>query len=260
MFDLQNLRLNQLKNLDNIKASEFYSHLINDVTLRLEPIDKKYKNILIIDDEFELVSKPLRSIYDRTIFTVRDHDQLHTQLAEHFDLILFPFGLHWVNEVQLLLSQIKLLLKKDGIFMANFIGGGSLNLLRRLLIKLEIEANIGHTPHISPFIQFDHVVPLLQQAGFTENITDMEAFELEYESPLLLMKAMQKLGQSNALTGAVKYSITKKMYQALKHYSEDRFIDHINIITLLACPIKKGIKLKPEFYEISEGSTVKTEP
>jgi SAM-dependent methyltransferase len=250
MFNLKKLKLSGIRHSESIKDAKFYSFLIEDIIDRLEPIDKFFTNILIIDNNLKFFFPELQNKFDQTsnIYRWQYLDGFDDNLQNlEFDLIIFPYALHWVTDVQQLLASLREMLKLDGILICNFVGGGSLQKLRRTLIKLEMEYNRFHVPHISPFIQFEHVTPLLIQAGFIETIIDMEPLELEYKSPLALMKAIQNLGQSNALANT-GYSITKEMYNTLKEEQSESFIDHLNLITFVTSKVKRSIKLKSKYF------------
>ena len=250
MFDIKKLELNRTKAKDFIQTSPFHQFIQTDILDRLEPIEKNFKEILIINPIIEeMLILHLRKLSPEHNLTISGADQNIDYPADKFDLIIFPFGLHWVNNLQAFLVKIHQILHRNGIFICNFPGGGSLMQLRRTLVEVESAYSISHAPHISPFIQFEQVSPLLQHAGFAENIIDMESVELEYESPLSLMLALKNAAESNVLTDGVSYSITKKMYQALKQTTHNLFTDRINLITFLSSPSKNSIKLKSGYYE-----------
>ncbi len=136
------------------------------------------------------------------------------------------------------------MLKSDGIFVANFAGAGSLASLKKILLLLEQEYNQKHIPHVSPFIKIEYVNFFLQQAGFLENIIDLRPIILEYNSPLDLMYALKKIGESNCLKDSIAYSINKMMYKELEKKITSKFIDHIQLITFIAARIKHTIRLK----------------
>jgi hypothetical protein len=142
------------------------------------------------------------------------------------------------------LANVKSLLKPDGIFICNFPVWGSLSNLRQLLFLAEEATSKQHFPHISPFIRFEDVPPLLQQSGMLENIIDCEVLTLEHESPLLLMKWLKDVGESNSIASRNHYSFTKPMYQFLSNFGKPSFEDQINLVTLIASPSKGSIRLK----------------
>ncbi len=247
MFDLKKLTTKKEKSKLQIQNSSFFKFVTQDLIDRMQPIDRDFKEILILKPPIEnLLIKLLNKKYPNHNLTVAN---TYTKLAANkFDLIIFPMGLHWVSDIQNFLSIIHQSLKQDGLLISNFPGGGSLNKLRYKLIELESTNAKAHTPHISPFIQFEQVVPLLQQAGFIENIIDMEKLELEHDSPLTLMKALQNIGESNSLQSGISYSITKKIYQELAKSDEKFFTDQINLITFISSPTKNSLKLRSEHF------------
>jgi len=161
----------------------------------------------------------------------------------NIDLVTFSQGLHWINDVPSFLMSIKNILKPNGLFIANFIGGNSLKKLRTRLIEAEIASNCVHSPHISPFIHFDHVNPLLAQAGFSEFVIDYENIEIEFNSPLELMREIKNIGESNALDNTNNYGISKQMLEILGK-NDGKFCDQIQLISFIAAPLKNSIKLK----------------
>ncbi|WP_371920393.1 palindromic element RPE1 domain-containing protein [Rickettsia sp. TH2014] len=162
---------------------------------------------------------------------------------DSFDLIIYSLGLHWINDVQSFLSNIRTFLKPDGIFIGNFVGGNSLKNLRKSLIDAETASGFKHSPHISSFIHFDHVPMLLSQAGFAEVIVDYENIELKFDNPLALMKEIKNIGESNSLNASHNYAISKKMFSLLQNYTNG-FEDNINLISFIASSNKNSIRLK----------------
>ena len=244
MFDKKLIVKNKAKSVDNIRNSDFYQFIYSDLSERLEPIDKTYQEVLVLGfSDYHILS-----INDSYHLNYANPDQLGLIDKKSIDLILFPFGLHWLGEVQKFLVEIKSILKEDGIFICNFPGSGTLHFLRNALFLAEDLVNSVHFPHISPFIRFDDMTLLMQQAGFAENIIDCETIKLEYDSTILLMKSLKNFGESNAIYNRTNYSITKLMYKSLENYNNDSFSDQVNLITLISSPTKNSIKLKAEHF------------
>lgn len=254
MFDLSYLDKNKLRSVHNIKNSEFYQFVENDLIARLEPLDKTYNKILFIDSpssgsaSLECLKK---SFNHNAMIEVITPASLALAEKKSIDLVYFPFGLHWISNTQEFLFTIYSILKEDGIFICNFAGAGSLNNLRKTIFLAEEKAGSTHFPHIIPFIKFDDVAELLKHTGFNENITDFENLTLDYRSPIDLMKALKKYGESNALINRTHYSITKQVYKILSRQNSSAspsFSDQINLITLISSPTKNSIKLKSAYF------------
>ena len=253
MFNLSKILASRARHTESIKQAEFYHFLINDIAERLTPLDKDYANALLIDIDSELSLPLLQEGLEKLGIVPKITSWSYVDIVkdrwpnQQFDLIVLPCLLQWVGEVQQFLTVLRKILRADGILIGNFVGDKSLRTLRKLLLQLESRYDQPHTPHISPFIQFEHISPLLSQTGFTEIVTDMEQISLKYSSPLELMRAIQILGQSNALTLSSGYTITQKMYRALNDYQASDFIDHLYMITFVASS-KGSIRLKKEHF------------
>jgi NADH dehydrogenase [ubiquinone] 1 alpha subcomplex assembly factor 5 len=249
MFSTRTIERNREKSRKNLYKSPFHKFICEDLLDRLEPVDRKFNNILLINPILEHVFvQNLNIKYPDHKLTIIESTEQIGSIEQKFDLIIFPFGLHWVSHVQNFLQQISKLLEPNGLFICNFPGGGTLSNLRRKLIDLESQTSGLHVPHISPFIQFEHMTPLLGQAGFTENIIDMESLELEYQNPLSLIKAVKAAGESNSLKDGISYSITKKMYGELKITQDKPFTDYVNLISFISSRTKRSITLLKEHF------------
>jgi SAM-dependent methyltransferase len=245
MFDTKLIHKNKAKSVYNIGTSDFYQFIHSDLIERLGLIDKTYQEVLVLSFGNSYLVPP-NDVFHHLNYTTPD--QFESIDKKSIDLILFPFGFHWLEEVQNFLFEVHSILREDGIFICNFPGSGTLSTLRKVLFLAEESANSVHFPHISPFIKFEDMTALMQQAGFAESIIDSEIIELEYDSPILLMKALKGFGESNAICNRTNYSITKSMYKFLKNYNNNSFFDQINLITLISSPTKNSIKLKAEYF------------
>lgn len=115
------------------------------------------------------------------------------------DLVVANLGLHWVNDLPGLLVQIKNALRPDGLFCAALFGGQTLHELRHSLITAESEICGGATARVIPFADVKDLGSLLQRAGFSLPVTDMDTLTLTYEHPLNLMQELRGMGEANAL-------------------------------------------------------------
>ena len=218
MFDDNFIQKN--KSRDYLKNSEFFKFIYMDLIDRTNFIKNNKSETLWINQN--------------------NFHQLNFIQNNSIDYIYFPFGMHWVSDVPKFLSNIKSLMTKNGIFICNFAGGGSLLNLRKTLYLAHETTNTNQFPHISPFIRFEDVTSLLAQAGFIENIVDREEITFEYDSAILFMKALKNAGESNALKNRTHYSLNKEIYQYLNKKDFDPFIDQVNLITIVASKPKKG--------------------
>ncbi len=251
MFNKKLLARNRLcQNSIKPAESEFIKFIIDDQLDRLLQINRQFKNILLINPLLcDYLTDNLKASYGSTDITSIELDDIATVHKTRFDLIVMPFFIHWVDDVQKLLTIISSTIDEDGVFAANFPGERSLHNLRMKLFELESEYVKTHTPHIIPFITLKQVPALLSHAGFSEVITDMEEIELERSNILSFMKMLKDLGQSNAMHDCVKYSINKTMYKKLKLAGDNTpFVDKVNLISFIASRKKNSIKLSQDYY------------
>lgn len=260
IFDRQQLQFNRDRNIENIKNSSYFQDSAEAIIQRLEIIDKNFINILDIGCRTGQLTKLLAEKHNAATITATNSSELMLNSFEHnqkllideedlsfnerqYDLICFSLGLHWINDVQRFLQQIRLMLKPDGVFIGNFIGGSSLKTVRTKFIEAEISANHPHSPHVAPMINFDHVTPLLSGAGFKEIIVDYDNIQLTYKSPFDFIKELKNIGESSILNRKSHYTISKQMLSALKD-NTDIFNEQISVISFIASPNKNSIKLK----------------
>lgn len=119
--------------------------------------------------------------------------------AASVDLVLSVLSLHGVNDLPGTLVQIRRALRPDGLLLAAFFGGETLNELRNCLERAEIEVRGGVSPRVAPFADLRDIGGLLQRAGFALPVTDQDRITVTYESAFALMRDLRAMGETNAL-------------------------------------------------------------
>ena len=109
MFDQIRVRANRIKSEQIINESPFYQFICHDLVDRLKPIDKNFNQILLINPILKnnFVTF-LEKIYSNSTINFANWDEIDSPLLNwnrKFDLIIFPFGMHWISDVQLLLKR-----------------------------------------------------------------------------------------------------------------------------------------------------------
>jgi NADH dehydrogenase [ubiquinone] 1 alpha subcomplex assembly factor 5 len=145
-----------------------------------------------------------------------------------YDLVLSSLYIHWINNLPILLENIKNLMGNQSFAIIAFIGGNSLNNLKRFFIENEISLNIPTTPHISPFLTKESILQLCKDMKMKNIIIDTENIEVEYKTCYDLMKELNLMGESNCLISSEPYSISKKMLNNAKNST--KFIENFEII------------------------------
>jgi SAM-dependent methyltransferase len=249
MFDRIKLKHNRQRYAESISSSSFRQFIGLDLLERLQNMDlQNYHNVLVIENNFCLVKDFMPTLNKQTNITFVDDAEDITLEDNKFDLVIFIFGLHWINDIQSVLLKISKLLNNKGIFLANFAGGGSLYNLRKKIISIEHQHHMPHTPHIAPFIQFEYINLLLKEAGFNEQVSDMQKLGLERDNFILLMHFLKNIGEGNCIINDIHYSLNKRIYNELSvslssEEKNDYIIDYINLISFVATKSKGVIKL-----------------
>jgi NADH dehydrogenase [ubiquinone] 1 alpha subcomplex assembly factor 5 len=116
-----------------------------------------------------------------------------------FDLAVASLSLHWVNDLPGALIQLRLALRPGGLLLASLPALGTLGELRRSITEAEAALTGGAAPRISPFADLRDCAGLLQRAGFTLPVADVEELRLLYADPFALLRDLRAAGETNAL-------------------------------------------------------------
>jgi len=130
-----------------------------------------------------------------------------------YDLIVSVFDMTIVNDVVGFLARLRRHLRPDGLFMAVAVGGASLNELREAWLTAESDVTGGAFARVAPFIPLSDAGGLLQRAGFTLPVTDVETHTVRYGHPLKLMAELKGLGAQNPLAERPGRPVTRRLLQ-----------------------------------------------
>jgi SAM-dependent methyltransferase len=129
--------------------------------------------------------------------SVAEEDHLPFDEAS-FDLIVSAGVLDSVNDLPGALIQARRALRPDGLFLAAFVGAGSLATLRAALRVAE-----GDRPaaRLHPQIDVRSAGDLLMRAGFALPVADSETLNVRYGDLGGLLRDLRGMGANNALVG-----------------------------------------------------------
>ena len=119
--------------------------------------------------------------------------------AGSFDLVVASLSLHWVNDLPGALIQLRQALRPGGLLLASLPALGTLGELRRALTETEAALTGGAAPRVSPFADLRDCAALLQRAGFSLPVADVEELQLLYAEPFALLRELRAAGETNAL-------------------------------------------------------------
>jgi NADH dehydrogenase [ubiquinone] 1 alpha subcomplex assembly factor 5 len=119
--------------------------------------------------------------------------------AEQFDLVVASQSLHWVNDLPGALIQLRQALRPGGLLLASLPALGTFAELRRALTEAEVALTNGASPRVSPFADLRDCAALLQRAGYSLPVADLEELRLLYADPFALLRDLRAAGEANAL-------------------------------------------------------------
>jgi NADH dehydrogenase [ubiquinone] 1 alpha subcomplex assembly factor 5 len=157
------------------------------------------------------------------------------------DLVLAPLSLQSVNDLPGAFAQIRHALKPDGLFLAAFVGGQTLQELRQSLLEAESETTGGASPRIHPAVDVREIGHLLQRTGFALPVVDSDSITVTYASPIALMHELRGMGATNVLAQRSRLALRRStLFRACdiyaNRYSDDkgRIRATFEIVTLTA--------------------------
>jgi SAM-dependent methyltransferase len=138
-----------------------------------------------------------------------------------FDLIASVLSLHAVNDLPGALIQVRHALKPNGLFVAALFGGETLREVRAAFAQAESEVTGGASPRVAPFADVRDLGALLQRAGFTSPVADVERTVVRYRKFSTLVRDLRALGETNALTHRNRVQLRRDVLgTALARYAQ----------------------------------------
>lgn len=214
------------------KAGFLLAHAASELAERLNFIDRKFQNAIITSGNGAFFDQGFLAgtRHAQTIFTAVPagadtwpdaSEEILNPAYKDADLALSLLSLHETNDTPGALTQIRMALKPDGLFMGVVPGGNTLFELRESLTLAETEVCGGASPRIYPFIDVRTAGALLQRAGFALPVTDEETVTVRYPDMFALMRELRSMGASNALKARTRKPATKSIFiRAAEIYQE----------------------------------------
>lgn len=151
---------------------------------------------------------------------VSDGDDL--RLGEGtFDLIVSLLTLHEANDLPGRLVQMRRALRPDGLLLACLPGAGTLAELRDSLIAAETELTGGAAARVLPFADVRDGGALLQRAGFTLPVADLEPVKVRYGDMFALLRDLRAMGATSPLADRPRRPAARGLFlRAAQLYAE----------------------------------------
>lgn len=113
-----------------------------------------------------------------------------------FDLVVSAAALDQVSDLPGALTLARRMLRPDGLFLAAFLGAGSLPTLRATLLEAELERPAAR---LHPQIDVRSAGDLLMRAGFALPVADVEEVTVRYASLAGLLADLRGMGATSLM-------------------------------------------------------------
>jgi malonyl-CoA O-methyltransferase len=125
------------------------------------------------------------------------------------DMVWSNLAIQWCNNLDQAFSEIKRVLKPNGLVMFSTFGPDTLKELRIA------SAQDDTTTHVSRFIDMHDIGDAMARAGFSAPVLDVEHFTLTYDDAKSVMRDLKSIGAHNATAGRARGLIGKGFFAQL---------------------------------------------
>lgn len=231
--------------IEDASADPFlFDHIAMDIEDRLGFIRFQPENVLL--DGFG--SEQLRTVNWEPVpqfanTGTLDFDTPSSALSASFDLVASINSLGTVNDLPGALIQMRELLKPGGMAMASFVGGASLQKLRRAMFEAEPQRPAAR---MHPLIDPRSCPGLLQRAGWANPVVDSHVLTVRYSSLDRLVRDLREQALGSVLASPappLSRSAVQKAREAFMAMADDdgKVSETFELITLTGRRSASGI-------------------
>ena len=240
VFDRALVRRRLARALARPEPDFLFERAREDLADRLAPVQRSFATILELGSPRDGATAALAAAYPEATLVraapvvgpavaggatvVADPEALPFG-PERFDLAVSILALHAANDLPGALVQVRRSLKPDGLFVAAFLGGQTLQELRAVLAEAEAELTGGASPRVAPFTDLRDLGHLLQRTGFALPVTDLDRVTVRYGSMLGLLGDLRAMGLTNALTDRSRRPTPRRLLLRAAEIYAERFAD-----------------------------------
>lgn len=244
LFNRTLLQKRQQRTVPHCEDADFFiKHVSSLLQDRLEDITRHFTQATLIGGYHGCVQEALQGTKN-----IRALDVIELGVGETLplspasqDAIFSAWGLHWINDLPGMLSQIRRALKPDGCFVALMPGPKTLQELRESFAAAAASSGGDLHNHIAPFVEVRDAGNLLQRAGFALPVVDSETLEISYPHPMKLLHELRAMGETNMLLSQSKQTLPRAYfaqmmaaYQQRFSHDEGRITATVEIISMTA--------------------------
>ncbi len=200
---------------------------------RLQWFKKPFEKTLILGSYSDLLKSASESLIKAST--------KYASVFEEYNCIISFFDLQTVNDVPAYLLKLNQHLAPGGFFTAVFMGGASFVNLKNTLMEVEILHRCDVSLRVHPTIHIADGAALVQHAGFSCPMADVEHYTHQYESLYTLIKELRLWGATSQFDETPK--IIKKSCAAHLINSKKPFEEKIDLIYLTGLKQTSGERI-----------------
>ena len=232
LFDRKKLRRSRVRAMAYDIPNLIYEHTAQDLSSRLDEINRDFRSILILTKNKNFISDKLfvRKIKDPLIVSplslsnkeaiiIEDEENLPFH-ENSFDLILSDLMLHTSNNLKTSLEKIYTLLKPDGLMLCSMFGSETLRELKSCLLSAEEQFKEKVYPRINPFADIRTAGDILQSSGFKLCVVDDTTLRVTTKDTYQLVKLIRSMGENNYIN-IEKPNISKNIWNKTSELMKD---------------------------------------
>lgn len=187
-------------------ATFLHEAAIDDVQERLELVNRTFTDTVVVSGFPDLWQRAFPAAR-----MVADSDTLDLP-PQSCDLVVHAMSLHWANDPVGQIVQCRRALRPDGLFLALFPAGLTLQELRAALAEAEAETLGGLSPRVLPMGEIRDLGGLLQRSGLALPVADSFARRVLYRDAFHLMADLRAMGEGNALAARLRRPSPRRLF------------------------------------------------
>jgi SAM-dependent methyltransferase len=194
----------------NRRGPDLFLHdlAIAEIEERLNEVNRRFTKPAVVT----AFPEPWANFQPQAVICA-DLDTLPLVPGAH-DLVIHAMALHWANDPVGQLIQCLRALQPDGLFLAVFPGGRSLQELRASLAEAESQLLGGLSPRVLPMGEIRDLGGLLQRAGFALPVADSRVLDASYRDLFHLASDLRAMGEGNALSSRSRRFAPRHLFNA----------------------------------------------
>ena len=182
--------------------------MVDDLSDRLSFVQRRFRRALVIGLPDETWAERFDAAAEE-IVALPALGGLLTVEPGNFDLCIVVGELDTANDLPLTLHVIRAALEAEALVVGAFAGNDSLPGLRAAMLAADQAGGTGVSPRVHPRINASTFATLLQDAGFTMPVVDIDRVRVRYAMFDALVRDLRGMGATNLLLSRSRRPLTR---------------------------------------------------